>query len=139
MAEGIDEAVLRAFSDARVARLATVDADGQPHLVPIVFAVGDRHVFTAVDGKPKSSTRLRRLANIADRPAVSVLVDHYSEDWALLWWVRADGRATVHDDGPVAHRGRELLRAKYSQYESVSLDGPVIDVEVQTWASWTGR
>ncbi len=139
MTAEVDEAVLRTFADARVARLATVDATGQPHLVPIVFAVGDQHIYTAVDGKPKSSMRLRRLANIADRPAVSALVDHYSEDWALLWWVRADGLATVHDDGPVAHRGRELLHAKYSQYESVSLDGPVIDIEVHTWASWTGR
>lgn len=138
MAESISEAVLQAFNDARVARLATVDATGQPHLVPIVFALNDQHIYTAVDGKPKSGTRLRRLANIADRPAVSVLVDHYSEDWALLWWVRADGRATVHDDGPVASTGRELLRAKYTQYDTVSLAGPVIDIEVHTWASWTG-
>ena len=77
----------RLFAAAPVARLATVGPDGCPHLVPVVFAVDGDVVYTAVDGKPKVSLRLRRLANIAARPQVSLLVDHYDDDWSRLWWV----------------------------------------------------
>lgn len=120
------------FSHAPVARLATVTADGAPHLVPVVFAVHGGTVYTAVDGKPKSTQQLKRLANIAANPRVSLLVDHYADDWTTLWWIRADGRAAVTDDDT----GRDLLRAKYTQYQTVSLDGPVIAIEIQRWTSW---
>lgn len=124
------------FAAAPVARLATVTPEGRPHVVPIVFAVDDDVIYTAVDGKPKSTQRLRRLANIAANPRVSVLVDHYADDWSQLWWVRADGIASIVADGPAFERGRELLRAKYPQYESVSLDGPALVVAVEKWVSW---
>ncbi|CAN5510626.1 TIGR03668 family PPOX class F420-dependent oxidoreductase [soil metagenome] len=120
------------FSHAPVARLATVTADGAPHLVPVVFALHEGTVYTAVDGKPKSTRQLKRLANIAANPRVSLLVDHYADDWTTLWWIRADGRAAVTDDDT----GRDLLRAKYTQYQTVSLDGPVIAIEIQRWTSW---
>jgi len=124
------------FATAKVARLATVTPDGPPHLVPIVFAVAESTIFTAVDGKPKASQRLRRLANIEANPGVSILVDHYDDDWSQLWWVRADGTATIHREGSMCDRGYEALRAKYPQYQHVPLDGPVIVVEVHQWASW---
>ena len=124
------------FAAAPVARLATVTPQGRPHVVPIVFAAEGDVVYTAVDGKPKSTTRLRRLANIAANPSVSVLVDHYASDWSQLWWVRADGVATVVSDGAEFDHALELLRAKYPQYESVSLDGPVIRIAVTTWTRW---
>lgn len=124
------------FTAAPVARLATVTPEGRPHTVPIVFAADGDVVYTAVDGKPKSTNRLRRLANIAANPAVSVLVDHYADDWSQLWWVRADGIATVLTEGPECEHALALLRAKYPQYELVSLDGPVIRIAVTTWASW---
>ena len=79
------------FAAARVARLATVTPDGSPHVVPIVFAVDGDTIYTAVDGKPKRSRQLQRLANIAAHPRVTVLADRYDEDWSQLWWVRADG------------------------------------------------
>jgi PPOX class probable F420-dependent enzyme len=107
-----------------------------PHLVPVVFALCDDVVYTAVDTKPKTTQRLRRLTNIEANPQVSLLVDHYAHDWTQLWWVRVDGVATVHDDGDALHVGYQLLRAKYPQYQSVSLNGPVIAVAVQRWASW---
>ena len=127
---------VRRFAIAPVARLGTVSADGTPHLVPVVFAVAGDVVYTAVDGKPKSTTRLRRLTNIAYEPRVSLLVDHYTDDWTQLWWVRADGEATVHRDDAEATAGRALLRSKYPQYQSVSLDGPVIVIAVRKWSSW---
>jgi PPOX class probable F420-dependent enzyme len=124
------------FSAAPVARLATVTADGAPHLVPVVFAADGDAIYTAVDGKPKSTQRLRRLANIAANAHVSLLVDHYDADWTRLWWVRADGVASVHQGDTAAATGRTLLRAKYPQYQSVSLDGPVIVIQVTHWAGW---
>jgi PPOX class probable F420-dependent enzyme len=124
------------FADAPVARLATAAPDGRPHLVPVVFALHDAVIYTAVDAKPKTTQRLRRLANIERNPQVSLLVDHYTDDWTQLWWVRADGVADIHHDGAAMHVGRELLRTKYPQYQSVSLDGPVIAVAVQHWSSW---
>ncbi len=134
----IDQRTKDRFADASVARLATATADGVPHLVPIAFAVHEDTVYTAIDGKPKTTQRLRRLVNIEQNPRVSVLVDHYGQDWSQLWWVRADGIARVHHDDTVVELGQTLLRAKYPQYESVSLDGPVIAIEVTRWASWSG-
>jgi PPOX class probable F420-dependent enzyme len=122
------------FAAARVARLATVRPDGRPHLVPIVFAVLDAVIFTAVDGKPKSSTRLARLANIAANPAVTVLADEYDEDWTQLWWARADGVARVLDDSSA---GLTALRHRYPQYEAVPLPGPVIAIDVARWSGWS--
>jgi len=124
------------FADAPVARLATVGPDGGPHLVPVVFAVRDDVVYTAVDAKPKSTQRLRRLANIAGNPLVSLLVDHYADDWTQLWWVRVDGVAAIHHEGHEMDAGRDLLRGKYPQYQSVPLNGPVIAIAVRGWSSW---
>ena len=104
--------------------------------MPVVFALHDEVIYTAVDAKPKTTQRLRRLANIERNPQVSLLVDHYAEDWTQLWWVRADGVAAIHHDGDTMHAGRDLLRAKYAQYQSVSLNGPVIAVAVRRWSSW---
>ena len=131
-----DDDLRHRFAHAPVARLATVRPDGSPHLVPVVFAVDAGVVYTAVDGKPKSSARLRRLANIAANPAVSLLVDGYADDWTALWWVRADGDATVVADGTAVETGYRLLRAKYPQYATVALDGPMIVVTVARWSSW---
>jgi PPOX class probable F420-dependent enzyme len=139
----VDEFDPRArFTQSPVARLATVTPDGVPHLVPVVFALdGDAHgdrdvVYTAVDAKPKTTQRLRRLANIESNPHVSLLVDHYADDWTQLWWVRVDGVAAIHFDGDAMHIGYRLLRAKYPQYQSVPLNGPVIAVTALRWTGW---
>lgn len=124
------------FADAPVAMLATAGPDGVPHVVPVVFAVHDDVVYTAVDAKRKSTQRLRRLTNIESNPHVSILVDHYEDDWSQLWWVRADGLAEVHYSGEPMANGYALLRRKYVQYQRIALDGPVVTVAVQRWASW---
>jgi PPOX class probable F420-dependent enzyme len=124
------------FARAPVARLGTVADDGTPHLVPVVFALRDDVVYTGVDAKPKTTQRLRRLANIEQHPQVSLLVDHYADDWTQLWWVRIDGLAAIHHDGSALDAGRDLLRAKYPQYQSVPLTGPVIAIAVRHWSSW---
>jgi PPOX class probable F420-dependent enzyme len=123
------------FAAARVARLATVGADGVPHLVPLVFAVlDDDTLVTAVDHKPKRTLALKRLANIAANPAVTLLVDDYAEDWDALWWVRADGRARVVQDFPA---GLDALVSKYPQYRDRRFGGPVIVVAVERWSGWS--
>ena len=125
-----------AFDTARVARLASVASDGAPHLVPIVFALDGNAIVTAVDAKPKRSTALRRLGNIAANPRVTLLVDGYDDDWDRLWWARADGAARVVDDGPDHRRAIDLLHARYAQYATVEISGPVVVVEVARWSGW---
>ena len=127
------------FSAGRVARLATVRPDGSPHLVPVVFALDGSTVVFAVDDKPKGTRELRRLANIRADPRVSVLVDHYDEDWPALWWVRADGRARVVDAGPALDRAVALLAEKYSQYAAGPPPGPAVLIDVETWRWWSYR
>ena len=135
----MDAAAARSrFAAARAARLATVGADGRPHLVPIVFAVDGDTLYTAVDDvKPKATQRLRRLRNIAANPAVALLADHYDDDWSALWWVRADGTARVLDPADAeAGRARALLAERYEQYRAAPPPGPVIAVAVERWTGW---
>jgi PPOX class probable F420-dependent enzyme len=126
-----------AFAGARVARLATVAPDGRPHVVPIVFAVAGDVIVTAVDDvKPKRTRSLARLVNIAAEPRVSLLADHYDEDWSRLWWVRADGVATVVDGDTDAVA---LLGARYGQYRDQPPPGPVIRIQVECWTGWAAE
>jgi PPOX class probable F420-dependent enzyme len=122
------------FSAARVARLATADATGRPHLVPIVFAVQGNQVYSVVDTKPKRTGALRRLANVRENPAVAVLVDYYDDDWSALWWVRAEGRARVlAPDQPEAREAVALLAQRYPQQRPA---GAVLAVDVARWSGW---
>lgn len=122
------------FSAERIARLASVSADGAPHLVPVTFAVlGDRVVFV-VDDKPKTTTRLRRLDNIRANPRVCLLADVYDEDWSRLWWARADGIATIVASDAEA---LDALAARYPHYVERRPTGPVVSIAVATWSGWT--
>ncbi len=123
---------------ARVARLATTDPDGRPHLVPIVFAVDGDTLYTAVDRKPKRSQTLRRIENARARPDVTVLVDQYEEDWRRLWWIRLRGRARVLDQGDEREHALALLRRKYPQYRDQPPDGPVLAIDVTEVRDWAG-
>jgi PPOX class probable F420-dependent enzyme len=132
----LDEVTMRQrVTAARSARLATVGPDGQPHLVPVVFALDGPLVWIAVDDKPKRTRDLTRVRNIRQRPKVSLLVDHYEEDWSRLWWVRLDGDGRVLPP-PRWSRPIDLLRAKYRQYDVAPPGGPVIEVRVHTWRGW---
>lgn len=132
------EQARRRFAAARVARLATVDTRGQPHLVPIVFALARERIYSVVDAKPKRSTELRRLQNVRSNPRVSVLADHYDDaDWQALWWVRADGSARVLDAAePEARDAVQLLAERYPQQHAV---GPVLAIDVERWSGWAAR
>jgi PPOX class probable F420-dependent enzyme len=123
------------FDAARVARLATADGAGRPHLVPIAFVVDGETIYSATDAKPKRTRALRRLANVRENPAVSLLVDHWDEeDWAALWWARADGLGRVlAPDDPEARRAIDLLRERYPQQRDA---GEVLAVDVERWSGW---
>ena len=121
---------------SRSARLATVSAGGQPHIVPIVFALTDDRLVTAVDHKPKSTNDLKRLRNIAGNPLVSVLVDHYDEDWSRLWWVRVDGVARLLEDGSAFDEALDKLVETYSEYRLLRPQGPVIEVTIDRITGW---
>jgi len=136
------------FVAAPSACLGTVDPAGAPHLVPITFAVlvaadvdgpasgrADR-VYFAVDAKPKSSPRLRRLDNIRSHSAVCLLADHYDADWNRLWWVRVDGLARILAGDEERTAPINLLISKYSQYERQPPQGPVVEIEVARWSGW---
>ena len=121
------------FAAARVAVLATLTPHGAPHLVPVTFALDGDVLWTATDGKPKRPGPLARHRNIAADPRVSLLVQHFDEDWSQLWWVRADGLAGIVADPA---RAFTALRAKYPQYEQVALGQPVIEVRITGWHGW---
>jgi PPOX class probable F420-dependent enzyme len=105
--------------------------------VVVTFAVfSDDVVVSAVDAKPKSTTDLQRLRNIAVTPAASLLVDHYDEDWTRLWWVRVDGTAAVVRDEPTRTELVAPLVAKYAQYRREPPRGPVVALTVRRTTSW---
>jgi PPOX class probable F420-dependent enzyme len=126
------------FADARVARLATADADARPHIVPIVFAVDGDTIYSAVDAKPKRTTALRRLANVRENASVALLADRYDNaDWGALWWVRAEGRGRILDlEDPEARRAVELLAARYPRQRAT---GSVLAVDVERWSGWSAE
>jgi PPOX class probable F420-dependent enzyme len=121
---------------AQVARLATIEPDGRPHLVPIVFVIHGQTLYAAVDAKPKRSRRLRRIENARNRPDVTVLADHYEDDWSRLWWVRLDGRARVLDAGDEAELALRLLIEKYEQYRREQPGLPVLAIDIDVWRGW---
>ncbi len=128
----------RRFAAAEVARLATVDVRGRPHIVPIVFALARETIYSVVDAKPKRTTNLQRLQNVRSNPWVSVLVDHYDDaDWSELWWVRADGAARVLEAAePEARGALELLAERHPQQRPA---GPVLAIDVERWSAWSAR
>jgi PPOX class probable F420-dependent enzyme len=118
---------------ARVGRLATVTPTGRPHVVPVCFAFAGLHIVTAVDAKPKYTRSLQRLENVRATGRASLLVDHYDDDWSLLWWVRVDAVAEVVEPTAAAI---EALAAKYEQYRADPPEGPVILLRPERWRSW---
>lgn len=120
---------------SRVAVLATIRPDGAPRMVPVVYGVtDDRHIVTSVDQKPKSTRRLKRLEDIGRDPRVTLLWQHYCEEWAELWWVRIDGEARVFEQPSAAMV--DALEPRYHQYHVVPPRGPWIDITPLRIVGW---
>lgn len=131
----------RAFVEAaRVGRLATATSDGRPHLVPVCFAVVENSIVSIIDEKPKTRapSRLRRIRNVEENDAVSLLVDRYTEAWEHLGWVRVDGTCEVSGPDDEIHApALAALRSKYDQYADHHLDDrPLLVLEPGTVTSW---
>lgn len=132
----------RAFLEShQVAHLATADAQGRPHVVPICYAYDGRRLYVVIDRKPKrvSPLQLRRLRNIRENPHVAVVVDDYSDDWSRLAYVLIQGRADVLMKGEAHEKALRLLRAKYPQYRKMALEErPVIRITPERVVEWQG-
>ncbi|HEX5229259.1 MAG TPA: TIGR03668 family PPOX class F420-dependent oxidoreductase [Bryobacteraceae bacterium] len=138
--------VRKILKAARVARLATMDAEGKPQIVPVCFAYDGEFFYTAIDRKPKRvpPDRLARLKNIASASNVALLIDHYDEDWSKLWYVLIHGKAKLLPKSAREERARATrkLRAKYPQYtremlpEMLPDDAPIIRVRPERITSW---
>jgi PPOX class probable F420-dependent enzyme len=132
----IDEEARRRVAAARVARLASVDPNGRPHVVPCCFALSGDRIVSVVDQKPKQTLQLRRLENIRRCPDVQLVVDHYDDDWTVLWWVRVSGQGRVVDRGPARDAAVDLLATKYEQYRDQRPAGPVLVIDITRIISW---
>lgn len=137
----IPPAVMRRLAaGARVARMATVDPDGRPNIVPVVFALDGDTLYSSIDDKPKQTRQVRRLENIRANPdKLTVLIDHYEESWPEVWWVRLRGAARVIEEGPERDRALALLAERYPQYEDMPPQGAVIAVDITQWRGWSWR
>jgi PPOX class probable F420-dependent enzyme len=123
----------------RVAYLATADSRAVPHVVPVCFAIVEHTLYITIDEKPKrlSSLGLKRLRNIAENPAVAVVVDRYDEDWARLGWVMLRGRAEILSQGTEHQEAQSLLRSRYPQLGAMQIAKyPVIAVRIERTTSW---
>ena len=138
MAE-ITSSARRFLREQRIARLATVDERGRPHIVPIVFVYDEGVVYTPIDSKPKSvpPEQLRRVRSILAKPNVQVLLDYYDEDWQRLGYIQLRGSAELLRGGTEHQRAISLLEEKYQQYQELPLEGrPVIKITVERTVTW---
>jgi coenzyme F420-0:L-glutamate ligase / coenzyme F420-1:gamma-L-glutamate ligase len=138
----VSNSILAKLQKARIARLATLDAQRRPHIVPVCFVYDGSVFYTAVDRKPKSvpPEKLTRLRNIAAAPQVALLIDEYSEDWAQLWFILVRGQAKLIASSAVQERAGAIrrLKDKYPQYALGMLaeDAPIVRITPERVSSW---
>jgi PPOX class probable F420-dependent enzyme len=136
----LDEQARRFLERRRLAHLATADARGRPHVVPICFTLIGDTLYVAVDEKPKTGElrRLRRLQNIAENPRVAILADVYDDaDWSRLGFVLVRGSARILSQGEEHARAVAALRSKYAQYQAMALEArPVIAADIDSVTTW---
>jgi PPOX class probable F420-dependent enzyme len=132
------EGTLRFLDATRVGHLATADAHGVPHVVPVCFACTGTTLYITIDAKPKGEVaRLKRLRNIAANPRVAFIADRYAEDWTRLGWVMLRGPAVILADGPEHDAAQASLRVRYPQYRAMPIETlPVIAVRIARVTTW---
>jgi PPOX class probable F420-dependent enzyme len=142
----IDDTRIKAIVDkARVARLATVDSECKPHLIPVVFVYDNNYYFIPIDDKHKTSTpeKLRRTKNIRQNSNVVLLIDEYDEDWTKLYFIMIQGNASIiggkkleQHEMVLLEKAHKLLYEKYLQYEKIGVGGYVIKIHPKKVISW---
>lgn len=129
------------LAETPVGHLATADAAGRPHVIPVCFAYDGQHIYSVLDAKPKrgSLTGLRRVRNILANPQVALVIDHYDDDWSQLWYLLIHGHAELIQNGDEPATAIALLRQKYPQYREMDLEGnPVIRITPERATGWAG-
>ena len=129
----------RFVESMRVARLATADAGGAPHVVPVCYALIGSSLYVTIDEKPKQvgGRAMKRLRNVTENPNAAAIVDRYDEDWSRLAWVMLRGRAEILDRGAEHDRAQAALRERYPQYRAMRLDPlPVIALRIDRVNAW---
>ena len=129
----------RFLTGQRIAHLATADRRAVPHVVPVCFAISGGTLYITIDDKPKRrrGAMLKRLRNIAENPAVAVVVDRYDEDWTRLGWVMLRGRADILEAGAEHDEAQALLRSRYNQLRAMDIaEHPVIAIRIERSLSW---
>ncbi len=132
----------RFLRSARIGHLATANATGQPHVIPVCFVFDGEAIYTVLDAKPKSTPlrQLRRVRNILANPQVSLVVDHYEEDWSRLRYLLVLGVAVLLEEGEEWARAIVMLREKYHQYQEMDLDkSPVIKITPVRFVPWSSQ
>ena len=129
---------------ARLAHLATGDATGAPHNVPLCYWFDGEHIYFAIDEKPKRQTgmALKRMRNIAENPRVALVIDHYEEDWSQLAYVMIRGHARVVEDPEEYLAALRHLRDKYLLYRGMSMtpeNNPIVKIEPEHVHVWGAR
>ena len=135
----LSERERRFLAQQRIAHLATADRGAVPHVVPVCFVVAGGTLYITIDEKPKRrpASALKRLKNIAENPAVAVVVDRYDEDWTRLGWVMLRGRAEILREGQEHRDAQALLRSRYPQLAAMRIATyPVIAVRIERTTSW---
>ncbi len=137
----LSEAQIELLNLIPVGHLATADAEGRPYVVPFCFVCDGSSIYSILDAKPKSSElrRLRRVRNILDNPRVSLVIDHYEEDWSKLWFLLVQGTAELLESSPEHVAALARLRSKYPQYQRMDLDdNPMIKITAERATGWDG-
>ena len=127
---------------APVGRLATADSNGVPHVIPVCYALMDGIIYSVLDQKPKRATltRLKRVQNILANPQVSLVVDHYEENWERLWYILISGDAKLLEEGAERPAAIRVLREKYAQYRTMNIDpNPMIKITPSHVVFWGSR
>lgn len=134
----LSDEIIEFLERQRLAHFASADASGQPHVVPICYAVVAQCLYFSIDEKPKrTSAGLRRIRNIQSNPKVSIIVDHYEEDWSRLGWVMLNGNAEVLDTGDEHARAQKRLVQRYHQLGAMNISNlPVVATRIQSVSSW---
>ena len=128
------------FDEVRIAHLATADASATPHVIPICFVYDDPFTYSVIDEKPKQclAINLKRVRNILANPKVSLILDHYEEDWTKLWYLLVIGRAELLESGIEHQKAIKLLRKKYPQYQHMRIqDRLIIKIETIKLINWS--
>ena len=138
----LSDSQARFLTESRTGHLATADAQGVPHVIPVCFVFDGHVIYSVLDQKPKRApfSRLKRVRNIQANPQVALVVDHYDEDWRKLRYILVHGTAQLIENGPDQEQAVNLLRAKYPQYRSMDIEeNPVIKITPSRAISWSGQ